>query len=51
MLWSLAEHISEKALQEGALFPLTDNDTLVEQDGITYVGNIITGNMKKKIFT
>ncbi|HIF9329317.1 TPA: phosphorylase [Photobacterium damselae] len=48
MLWSLAEHISEKALQEGALFPLTDNDTLVEQDGITYVGNIITGNMKKK---
>ncbi|MGF1725405.1 phosphorylase [Photobacterium nomapromontoriensis] len=48
MLWSLAEHISQKALLEGELFPLISEDTLVEQDGIVYVGNVITGNMKKK---
>ena len=48
MLWSLAEHLSQKALQQGELFPLTSNDIFVEQDGIVYLGSIISGNMKKK---
>ncbi|MGS0696717.1 phosphorylase [Shewanella sp. 0m-4] len=48
MLWTIAEKLTKSGVQTGALLPLTDADTLIELDGINYVGNIVTENMAKK---
>ncbi|WP_422767448.1 hypothetical protein ACOX9X_06430 [Photobacterium leiognathi subsp. mandapamensis] len=48
MLWDIGNKKSVQGVITGELLPLTNNDILVNQNGIDFIVNIETDNMKIK---
>lgn len=48
MLWDIGYEKSNKGLASGELLPLITNDLIIEQNGIEFIVNVETENMKVK---
>ncbi len=48
MFWDDAERVSEKALIDGQLMPITTEAEVIQEHGINYLGYVVTRNARKK---
>lgn len=48
MLWNACAEKTKLALGNGDLLPLTSNDIIYQQEGVNYIVNLLTDNMKIK---
>ncbi len=48
MLWNACEEKTKLALGNGDLLPLTSDDIIYQQQGVNYIVNLLTDNMKIK---
>ncbi|QUJ66159.1 phosphorylase [Photobacterium sp. GJ3] len=49
MNWKLAEQVAEKALAEGSLMPIATDAEMIEEQGVAYLGHVVTANAGKKL--
>ena len=48
MLWNTCAEKTKLALGNGDLLPLTNDDIIYQQEGVNYIVNLLTDNMKIK---
>ena len=48
MFWTKAEQVVERALENGSLLPITTEATAIVENGIEFLGHVVTNNAAKK---
>ncbi|KLV08830.1 phosphorylase [Photobacterium aquae] len=51
MFWKMAERVTEKSMASRDLMPIATQAVTIEQDGVCYLGHVVTENAGKKLIS